>query len=470
MLWLAVIAILGVLIFATFGAAMSRYKRCPADKILVIFGKVGAGKAAKCIHGGAAFVWPLIQNYQYLHLTPMTIDIKLMSALSKQNIRVNVPSRFTIGISTEPAIMAAAAERLLSLHRQEIEENARDIIFGQLRATLATMDIEEINADREKFEKKVMDNVETELKKLGLKLINVNITDINDESGYIEALGKKAAAEAINRALVEVAQQERDGESGKATADQERRINVADADAKAVDGENTARVDIANSDANRREQQAEAQRKGEAAEKIKTAEALEAGYEAQQKAEVARAERERATKEADEIVPAEIAKRKKIIEAEAQKQQEILQGQAKGEATMAEMQGEATGMQSILEKQAEGFRQLVSAANGQPEMAVQFLIANRLSELMDIQVGAIKNVKFDKVTVWDSGANSDGKTATADWLSGLMKVVPPLGELFNMSGMSLPDWMGHPTAEATAEPAKTTPQPPEAAPEGEVMP
>jgi len=457
MLWLILVVVFAVLVFATFAAAMTRYKRCPADKILVIFGRVGEGRAARCIHGGAAFVWPLIQNYEFLELQPMTIDIKLMGALSKQNIRVNVPSRFTIGISTEMAIMAAAAERLLSMERHEIEENAKDIIFGQLRATLATMDIEEINADREEFEKKVMDNVETELKKIGLKLINVNITDINDESGYIEALGKKAAAEAINKALVEVAQQERDGESGKAVADQDKRINVATANARAVDGENTAKIEIANSDAKRREQEAEAQRKGDAAEKIKTAEALEVGYEAQQKAETARAEREKATKEADEIVPAEIAKRKKVIEAEAEKQREVLEGQARGEATEAEMAGQAAGMQSILEKQAEGFRRLVDAAGGSPEKAIQFLIANKLEELMDIQVGAIKNVKFDKVMVWDSGANSDGKTATADWLSGLLKVVPPLGELFNMSGMNLPDWVGNAATDASGDTTEIVP-------------
>ena len=221
MLWLPVIVTFALLVLGTFLVAIFRYKRCPSDKILVIFGKVGSGQTSKCVHGGAAFIWPLIQDYRWLDLEPMTIDVDLVNALSKQNIRVNVPSRFTIGVSTEPTVMSRAAERILSMNRSSVQENANEIIFGQLRATLATMEIEEINANRDAFEKKVMDNIEGELQKLGLKLINVNITDITDESGYIEALGKKAAAEAINNARIEVAQQDRDGASGSAEAKKE---------------------------------------------------------------------------------------------------------------------------------------------------------------------------------------------------------------------------------------------------------
>jgi flotillin len=472
---LIAIVVLAAMVFLTFIAAMSRYKRCPSDKILVIYGKVGRGRAAKCIHGGAAFVWPLIQDFRFLDLTPMTIDINLKSALSRQNIRVNVPSRFTIGVSTTTEVMALAAERLLSMDRQSIEENAKDIIFGQLRATIATMDIEEINADRENFEKKVMDNVETELQKIGLKLINVNITDITDESNYIAALGKKAAAEATNQARIEVAQQDRDGATGEAEARREQRINVADANAKAVEGENKSKIDVAKSDAERREAEAEATRRGEAAEKSKTAEALAQAYQAERAAELKRAEREQATREADVIIPAEIAKKEKVIRAEADKDKAVLEsrarsesmvveangtgeatvvqakanseatvveGRAKGQAIQAEMEGRAKGIRSILQEQAMGLSDLVNAAQGDPAIAIQFIIANNLEKLMAIQVEAIKGIAIDKVMVWDQGGNGNGKTATANFISGMASSLPPMQELMKMGGLDLPEWMG----------------------------
>ena len=220
-----------VLVFL-FMAIINRYRRCPSDKILVIYGNRGNSKSAKCVHGGGAFVWPIIEDYAYLSLTPIGIDANLTNALSKQNIRVDVPCRFTVGISTEPESMLAAAERLLGQTPQQIQELARDILFGQLRLVIATMSIEELNSDRDKFLEAITANVEVELKKIGLRLINVNVTDIKDESGYIEALGQEAAAKAINEAKVRVAEQERNGEIGKAEAVRETRIRTAEASGK----------------------------------------------------------------------------------------------------------------------------------------------------------------------------------------------------------------------------------------------
>ena len=280
-----VIAVL--FIFILIATLIKRYKRCPSDRILVVYGKVGGGQSAKCIHGGAAFIFPVIQDYEFLDLTPISIEVNLVNALSKQNIRVNVPSRFTIGVSTEPGIMQNAAERLLGLGLPEIQELAKEIIFGQLRLVVASMDIEEINADRDKFLANISQSVESELKKVGLKLINVNITDIVDESGYIEALGKEAAAHAINAARKSVAEKNRDGAIGEANAVQDQRTQVAAANAKAVDGENTAQIEVANSNALRRQREAEAERVAIASEKVQSAKALEEAYAAEQIAEKA---------------------------------------------------------------------------------------------------------------------------------------------------------------------------------------
>ncbi|TGV00701.1 flotillin family protein [Flavivirga rizhaonensis] len=435
--------IFGVLfIFLFLIVLIRRYKRCPSDRILVVYGKVGGGQSAKCIHGGAAFILPVIQDYEFLDLTPISIEVNLVNALSKQNIRVNVPSRFTIGVSTEPGIMQNAAERLLGLGQNEIQDLAQEIIFGQLRLVVASMDIEEINSDRDKFLANISQSVESELKKVGLKLINVNITDIVDESGYIEALGKEAAAHAINAARKSVAEKTRDGSIGEANAVQDERTQVAAANAQAVEGENTAKIAVANSDSLRRQREAEAERVAIASEKVQSAKALEESYAAEKEAETARAERERSSQMADVIVPAEIDKKKVEIDAEAEA--EKIRRRAKGEADaiLFKAQAEAEGLYEILTKQAAGLDQIVKAAGNNSKDAVLLLIADKLPELVKTQAEAIKNIKIDKVTVWENGGSGeDGKSSTANFLSGMYKSVPPLQDMFNMAGMQLPEYL-----------------------------
>jgi flotillin len=486
-----IILILAVVIFVTISALVSRYKRCPSDKILVVYGKTG-GSSAKCIHGGGAFIWPVIQDFAYLDLRPLSIEANLTNALSRQNIRVDVPCRFTIAISTEPENMNSAAERLLGLNGEQIQDLAKDILFGQLRLVIATMTIEEINSDRDKFLDNISKNVDSELKKIGLKLINVNVTDIKDESGYIEALGKEAAAKAINEAKISVAEQEKIGETGKAMADREKdtqiaethrdrdvkiaitqkdrevsiaqalkdesigkaeadkdtRIKTSEANAFAIKGENEAKIAIAQSDAARREKEAEALRIAIASEKVQQAKALEESYHAEQEAENARAERERSTQTANIVVPAEIAKQRAIIEAQAIAEKTRVQAKGEADAIFAKMEAEAKGLYEILTKQAEGYKEVVNAAGGDPTKAFQLLLIEKLPELVKTQVEAVKNIKIDKITVWDSGKGAEnGNTTTANFVSGMMKTVPPLNDLFNMAGLNLPSFLKGPKEE-----------------------
>jgi flotillin len=481
-----IIVVAAVVFFITILALISRYKRCPSDKILVIYGRTG-GTSAKCVHGGGAFIWPVIQDYAFLDLKPLSIEANLTNALSRQNIRVDVPCRFTIAISTEPDSMNTAAERLLGLTSEQTQELAKDILFGQLRLVIATMTIEEINSDRDKFLDNISKNVDSELKKIGLKLINVNVTDIKDESGYIEALGKEAAAKAINEAKISVAEQEKIGETGKALADREKdtqiaethrdrdvkiaitrkdkeisiataikdetigkaeaqretRVKTSEANAIAIQGENEAKIAIANSEALRREKEAESLRIAITAEKVQQAKALEASYVAEQQAELARSERERSTQIANIVIPAEIAKQRAIIEAQAAA--ETIRENAKGEADaiFAKMEAEAKGLLEILTKQADGYKQVVAAAGGDPNKAFQLLLIEKLPELVKTQVEAVKNIKIDKITVWDSGngQGENGNSTTANFVSGMMKTVPPLNDLFNMAGLNLPTYL-----------------------------
>ena len=482
--FVAVLVILVVLFF------ISRYRTCPSDKILVVYGKTTGNQSAKCYAGGAAFIWPVIQNYAYLELTPLSIDVNLQDALSKQNIRVSVPAQFTVGIGREPELMQSAAERLLNLSRNDIASLAHDIIMGQMRLVIANMDIEELNADRDKFVDSVYTNVGDELNKIGLKLINVNVTDIQDESGYIAALGKEAAAKAINEAKILVAKEVRLGsvgqaeeeqeqtvkvaeantkaeigqaqatqqqrirvaeantqaEIGEAEADREQRIRIAEAKAlaevgeaqsfaEATKGKNTANIEIANSDAERDIQIAEANRKAIAAKKVAEAKALEESYHAERAAEEARAIRDKAKMEADEVVREDVEKQKAVIaaQAEAERQREIAKGEA--DALLAKYMAQAKGTEELLTKQAEGFQKLVEAAGGDPNSAIGYLMIDKLTELAQIQVDAIKDVEIDKVVVYDNG-NGQG---VSNFVQGLYGMMPQLNDFLQQAGMNLPD-------------------------------
>lgn len=446
----AIVAIIVVVIAILIGSLVitffMRYKKCPSDKVMVVYGKIsnnqdGTYRPAKCIHGGAAFVWPMIQSYAFLDLTPLSISVDLKNALSRQNIRIDVPSRFTVGISTEPSVMQNAAERLLGLKLNEIQELAKDIIFGQLRLVIATMNIEEINTDRDKFLDAISRCVEGELKKIGLRLINVNMTDISDESGYIEALGKEAAAKAINEAKISVAEADMKGNTGEAHAQRDERINVSKAESEAIKGENESKAQIAQAQAELREKQAEALRRATTAEKIQAAKALEESYVAEQEAEKARAERDKATQEADIIIKTEIEKRKLELEAEAEAEQIRRKAKGEAEAIYARMAAEAKGIQEMLTAQAEGIKLIVTAANNDPESAVRLMIADKIESIVSTQVEAIKNLKIDKVTVWENGQNADGKTSTANFVSGMLKSLPPMDDIFKMAGLSMPTFI-----------------------------
>lgn len=477
------ICVAAVIFFLTVWAVLSRYKKCPPDKVMVVYGNVGKSdakktNASKCIHGGAAFVIPVFQGYAFLDLTPMPIEINLTKALSKQNIRVDIPATFTVSISTEEGVMENAAKSLLGQNQQQINNTANEIIYGQLRSVIATMTIEEINADREKFMGHVANAVETELTKIGLRLINVNIQDINDESGYIKALGQKAAAEAVNKAQVDVAEKNRDGAIGKALAEKDQRVQVADANAnavagekeadkkqrvavaernaEAVTGENLARINIANSEANRRQREAEAAKVAVAAEKVQAANALTEAYGAEKLSQDARAQMEKSKQTAEVIVAAEIAKDKVVIEAEAQaeKNRRVAKGEADGK--FFNLDADGRGAFSILSNTAQGLKAIVESANGDPNAAAKLLIVDKMIELTRINVDAIKNIKIDKITVWDKGSSGDGKTSTADFLSGMLKSVPALGDLFNQAGFNLPSILGTKNELELLPPGSTT--------------
>lgn len=442
-----------LVLIAILSFIANQYKRCPSNKIIVVYGKTGGTKTAKCVHGGGTFIIPLIQDFGVLSLEPMTTDIDLKGALSKGNIRVAVPSTFTFGISTDPSIMINAAERLLGLTKQDVITQASDIILGQLRLAIATLTIEEINQDREKFLEQINANVNTELNKIGLEIINVNIKDITDESGYIDAIGKKAAAEAINKAKVEVAQQEKLGAVGEASAnkekevqvaeqtaqtfigktnaDREQRIKTAELEAQAVEGENISKANIAEYNATLAVKQADAFREGEVAK-----------ANAQRDVLLAQKEQEEAKLKKEELARQEVEKLKVQVQAdaEAEKARRIALGEA--DAIKAKYFAEAEGVKAVLEAKAKGYQDLVKISNNRPEIATSFLMIEKFEKIVEKQVDAIKNIKFDKITVWDGGTGTTNGSTTANFMKDLIKSLPAMHDLANQAGIELPQILG----------------------------
>jgi flotillin len=504
-MWPIVIVAFIILLVSTIVFLAARYKRCPSDQILVIYGKVADNRSSKCVHGGGTMVWPLIQDYSYLSLTPITISIPLQNALSLQNIRINVPSTFTVGISTDPMIMVNAAERLLGLETADTEAMAREIIFGQLRLTVASLTIEQINQDRESFLASIRKNVEPELNKIGLYLINVNITDITDESTYIESIGKKAAAEAINKAKVDVAEQDKVGaigqseanreqtirvaqnvaasekgkkqaeadqriyvrsqeaqavigeaqadrektvrvaenvaesEKGKKKAEADQRIYVQGQEAQAVIGENTSKAEIADANAKLVVKQAAAMQTAEVAKRLAAVEIQKAQYKAEQ---------ERLN--AEEVVQKEIEKRKIEISAEAEAERIRREARGQADGILMKYEAEAKGIKQVLEGKSVGYASLVKSCNGDAKAAATLLVIEKIEHMVSLQVEAIKNLKIDKITVWDSAAGEGKGSSTANFASSLIKSIPPLQDVAAMAGIELPEYLGKVAGEKPA--------------------
>ena len=495
---LAVLAVV-LLLFALLVAFARRYKRCPSNRILVVYGRSSKGRVSRTLHGGGTLVLPLLEDFEYLSLDPMQIEIPLEGALSSENIRVSVPSVFTVAIGTDQEAMSNAAIRLLGLKSNEIVKQAEDIIFGQLRQVIASMAIEQINKDRDVFLEKVQSALEPELKKIGLVLINVNIRDITDESGYIEAIGRKAAATAINQAEVDVAEQTKRGAIGVAEAERERavqvanaekvrdigtkqaerekavsiadlekektvgersasfeqeslvrhqeremRIRVAEANAKAVIGENSSKAQIAQANADLRLQEADAYERGEKRHREAEAAVLEAQYRAQAQAAMAEAEKVEAETRARLEAVSKAEKAKTIVDAEAEAAMRRIEAEGQAAAIYAKLEAEARGQYEILAKKGEGLKRIVESCGG-AQPAFQMMMLEHLEHLSETAAKAISNVKFDKVVVWDSGQNGPGGSGNgaANFLRGMGSSLPPVLQIMkDIGGVEMPEYFG----------------------------
>jgi flotillin len=482
MFTIILIAALAVVLLSTAIFMASRYKRCPSNQILVVFGRAGEGsRAARCYHGGGAFVWPIFQDYAYLSLTPMKLPIDLKNAMTSQGVQVNIGANFTIAIENDPSGAQLASERLLGLKPDQIGIMAAEIIIGQLRLAVGSMTVKDLIMDREKLASAVNKDVADELKKIGLHLINANVERLSDNNGYIEAMGKEETARVVNNAKVSVAEQERIGAEGVSTAERTKAIAVAnneadaiqgrktaeattrvfvqDQESKAAAGENSSAAAIAESKSQRMIREAEANRlaqvaKAEADTKIADAEAIASTADLRASEVV----RERIDKE-KAVVQAEKAADIMAISASAEANQITVvalanqtrveaEATGKAKAIQITLEAEAAGNLKIQESRATGMKMMVDACGGDPRAAAQMLIIEKMPELFGHMAHAISSVKIDKVTVLNG--SSDGKGGQGAGLSAtyqdLVKVMPQIHAFAETMGINIPNLLG-PTKE-----------------------
>lgn len=382
---LIIVGVIVLIAIITIIGILSRYRKCKSDELLVVYGKTGSHKekvneldakgnqvsreveikTARVYHGGAAFVWPIIQGYEVMSMRPIQLNLTLKDALSAQNIRVTVPTTVTVAISQDPLIMQNAANRLLGVDDTDKESLISDIVYGQMRLIVASMEIEELNSNRDKFLTQARDNINTELNKLGLYLININISDIRDAANYIENLGQKETTKARAQAEAAIAEEEKKGAIQIALTTKERETKVAEttrdqkvAIAITLKDQETTIAETNKDKAIRlaettKEQEvgvakANTEKLSKVAEQESIAISQQTEWDAQAKANMAKSKAEAAAKEQE----AESAKQIRIAAAQQNQEAETIKAVQEKEARTAEYESEARKKTAEANKQA----------------------------------------------------------------------------------------------------------------------
>lgn len=346
-----IFAISGVgalILILTLWTILTRYRRSAPDELLVVFGKAGKVKTeegktvvtpSKIIQGGGAFVWPIIQDYKKMSMKPIQIKATV-DGIDSQAIQLHLPVVLTTAISQDKLIQQNAATRFLSASPNEIQQQIQEILVGETRAIMATMLIEEINADRDKFLAKVRTNLEQELTKIGFDVTNINISEITDDANYIKNMGQKATTRKQAEAEADIAEQRKQGNVKIANTKKEEEIAVAAAEKeKQVQVNQTKQeqeVRVAEINREKQIKLAEAEKERESGVAVQEAEKASAIAEAQADAESNKAKA--MARQVASVAAAEADAESKKAEFEATQTKNIAKAEADAEATKNEQE------------------------------------------------------------------------------------------------------------------------------------
>lgn len=360
--------IIVVALFAVLGIVQANLKICQPNEILIFSGKarVVDGKKVgwRAIKGGRGFRTPIIEKVDRLSLNTIPLDLIVTNAYSKGGIPLTVRAIANVKVASSEPDLTNAVERLLGKSLDEIQSIAKETLEGNLRGTLASLTPEEVNEDRLKFARELVDEADTDLSVLGLQLDTFKIQSVEDDAGYLNAIGRQSTASIISSAeIVEAGRRE------------EAKLAEAKADVAVAQAQNEVRIVRAKLDAE--------------------AEAEEAKVGVAARVAEARAEQELAEQE---ITLAQKRQRASIVvkaEAERQAQEEV----AKGAAARITEDGKA---------EVEILRAKLALWKEAGPDAERLFLIQMLPEIMEQVVGTVDGLKIDKITVVDSGGGASG--------------------------------------------------------------
>ncbi len=445
------IVALAIGVLATLMFFARNYKKVPPNLVLVIFG----GKNNRFVTGGGVFIWPVVNSVKELSLRVFQVDVKVENAPNKDGVSISVDAVANVQISSDPTVLAGAAERLLDLKEAELEKLCKTTLEGINRQIVGTLSVEEIVRDRERIQQSVVSSAHAELTKLGFALVNFVFTKVTDKEGYIEALGKKRTAEVKRDAAVGEAEAQRESDEKssaarftgeKAKLDNDARIAEAKRDLDIKKAGFKAETETADARAGLARQVTEAEIREDLTRKTVAID------EARVKAEIGVAtqeiERKKKELEATVIAPAEAAKtaavaNKDAIIATAEGQKVKLtnegQGQAAAEAASIEFKGRAEGIaiSAKLLAEAAGLDAKNKALAGMSEAAKLIVVLERLPEIIS-QLGlagekvvgsAFEHVgaglsRIDNINIVDmGGGGNNGQSPVARFAMTIPEVV-----------------------------------------------
>jgi flotillin len=337
---LMVVAVLGLL----GRALLKRYVKVPPEKALIIYG----GGKTRVVSGGAKLVIPVKEDFYFLDLRAFQFDVHLQNVPNKDSVPVNIKASVTCKISNKEDLLPVAAGVFGQEKMEEIINKVKAVIEGHVRLLIGQSTMEMILRERDQFNAKIQSEVTGELGKLGCEIVVLNIQEVTDPHGYIEALGKPKTAEVKAEAAIQEAQQLR--RQTLQTTDAQR-------EAEQTRAANEAKIALAQRDLNKQKAQYDAEvaterAKTEQAGPLATAEARKAVVSAEVEVEKSRTLAEtdlqnavkaktKAELEATLLVRADAEKLRVVTEAEGKANARTIQAEAERTALEAEGDGQA---------------------------------------------------------------------------------------------------------------------------------
>ncbi|MEQ9569080.1 MAG: SPFH domain-containing protein [Longimicrobiales bacterium] len=371
----------------------------PPNRAAVITGRnrqlqSGQRIGYRSVIGGRTMRIPIVETVQHVSLETFPIEISVKNAFSKGNIPLNVEAIANVKIASEPeTTFNNAVERLLGKTENEIQSMAKDTLMGNLRGVLATLTPEEVNEDRLGFAKALAEDAGEDLAALGFHLDVLKIQNVSDERGYLEAIGRRKAAEAVREAEIAEANAEADTREAQAEARKRAEVREAETAVNVAEAQNTLRV-----------RQAQLDEEGEIAERTARVKAEQAEVEAQRELEQRRVAREQERLRADVIEPA-------LADREAKK------AAAEAEAAPILERGKA---------QVEVLKRLYAEVQQGGEQAFAVFLAEKLPELLTTAVEAVKGTEIDRLVVLDGGDGEGVANAANQKVRGALGTVEAL--------------------------------------------